>query len=171
MGKRRILVVDDDQSIREGLRLLLEREGYDVQTAADAWRALRWIKRGPMDCLLIAMDLTREPDLGVNGLDVIALLRVHQPAAKAILMSASVDPALDQLAQERGAVTRLEKPLDLASLTRLLRSLFSPDPPTTPPHLISCHPGKGAKGQETQKREERDSWRQPQSGRSHWSSS
>ncbi len=124
MGKRRILVVDDEQGIREGLKALLERGGYDVRTAGDAWGALRWIKRVPLDCLLIDMDLARNPELSLNGLDVIALLRIHQPQAKAILMSASDDSALAQQARERGAVGWLEKPFDFAVLIRLLRSLF-----------------------------------------------
>jgi DNA-binding NtrC family response regulator len=145
MGTLRILVVDDEEGIREGLKTLLGRQGYDVRTAGDAWGALRWIKRAPFDCLLIDMDLTRDSELSMNGLDVIALLRIHQPGAQAILMSASDDSALTRLAQERGAVARLEKPLDLAFLTHLLRSLFPLDAPTTPSNLISCHPGKGAK--------------------------
>jgi DNA-binding NtrC family response regulator len=144
MGKLRILVVDDEDGIREGLKALFERQGYDVRTAGDAWGALRWIKRAPFDCLVIDMDLAGDPEISMNGLDVIALLRIHQPKAQAILMSASDDSALTRLARERGAVARLEKPLDLAFLTRLLRSLFPPDALTAPSNLISCHPGKGA---------------------------
>ena len=134
----RILVVDDDQFVREGLRLFLEREGYDVETAADPWGAVRWIKRRPFDGLLIDMHLTPDAEHGFNGLDVIALLRVHQPEAKAILISASADAGLTRLAKERGAVARLEKPLDLASLTRLLRSLFPMDGPGAPHSPALC---------------------------------
>ncbi len=133
MGKPRILVVDDEWGIREGLKILLEREGYAVQTAGDAWGAVRWIKRAPFDCLLIDMDLARDSELAVNGLDVITLLRVHQPKAKAILISASADSTLARVARDRGAVARLEKPVDLAALRGLLRSLFPPtDGPASP---------------------------------------
>lgn len=138
MTRPRILVVDDDRGIRQGLKALLEREGYEVQTAADAWMAVRWIKRAPFDCLLIDMDLTPDAELGVNGLDVIALLRIHQPKAKAILISASADSALTRLAQERGAVARLEKPLAPAHLTRLLRSLFPSEGPPPPGSSLLC---------------------------------
>lgn len=141
MGRPRILVVDDEWGIREGLRALLEREGYEVQTAADAWGAVRWIKRAPFDCLLIDMDLTRDAELGVNGLDVIALLRIHQPKAKAILISASPDSALTQLARDLGAVARLEKPVDLVTLKRLLSSLLPTDGPTSPPSWTLRSPG------------------------------
>ncbi len=133
MGKPRILVVDDEWGIREGLKILLEREGYAVETAGDAWGAVRWIKRSPFDGLVIDMDLARDSELAINGLDVIALLRVHQPWAKAILISASADSALARLARERGAVARLEKPVDVATLKGLLRSLFPTDGPNPPP--------------------------------------
>jgi DNA-binding NtrC family response regulator len=141
MGKARILVVDDEAGVREGLRALLQREGYTVQTAADAWGAVRWIKRAPFDCLLSDMDLTRDAELAVNGLDVIALLRIHQPEAKAILISASGDARLTRLARERGAVARLEKPVDVARLKRLLRTLFPADGPAPAPPPVLCRSG------------------------------
>ncbi|HEY7676566.1 MAG TPA: response regulator [Candidatus Methylomirabilis sp.] len=141
MKKPRILVVDDEWGIRHGLKALLDREGYDAQTAGDAWDAVRWIKRVPFDGVLIDMDLTRDADLGINGLDVIVLLRIHQPDAKAILISASGDSTLTRLALERGAVARLEKPVDLAALRRLLRSLFPSDGPTTPSSPVLCPSG------------------------------
>ncbi len=131
MNRARILVVDDQWYSREGLKTLLEREGYTVQTAGDVWGAVRWIKRAPFEGLLIDMDLTGDAEYGINGLDVITLLRVHQPEAKAILISASADSALTRLARERGAVARLEKPVDLVALRRLLRSLFPTDGPTS----------------------------------------
>ncbi len=141
MGKPRILVVDDEADIRDGLKAILQLEGYDVQTAGDAWGAVRSIKRAPFDCLLIDMDLTPDAEVGINGLDVITLLGIHQPRAKAILVSASMDSALTHLAQQRGAVARLEKPLDLANLKRLLRSLFPSDGPATPPSRVLCPSG------------------------------
>ncbi len=124
MRRRRILVVDDEAGIREGLRAFLEREGYAVQTAGDASGAVRWIKRMPIDCLLIDLNLSPDYDPTFDGLDVIALLRVHQPEAKAVLISASQDPSLTGVAAAWGAVARMEKPLDLASLRHLLRSLL-----------------------------------------------
>ena len=145
MGRPRILVVDDDRFIREGLRAYLERGGYEVRTAADAWTALRWIKRSPLDLLLIDLDLSQDAELGVDGLDIIALLRIHQPEAKAILMSAVSYPGLARLARDRGAATCLEKPFDPAVLTGLMRSLLprrgaSASTPILCPSLPSCRP-------------------------------
>ncbi len=139
MRRQRILVVDDETGIREGLKLFLEREGYAVQTAGDAWGAVRWIKRAPFDCLLIDLNLSPDYDPTFDGLDVIALLRVHQPEAKAVLISASQDPTLTRVAAAWGAVARLEKPLDLASLRHLLRSLLPTDGATTAIPSVPSH--------------------------------
>lgn len=127
-------MVDDEQPIREGLKSLLERQGFDVSTAGDPWDAVRWIKRRAFDGLLIDLELTPESEVGINGLDVIALLRVHQPRAKAILISASMDSALTRLAEGLGTAARFEKPLDPGALTRLLTTLFPREqrPPAFP---------------------------------------
>jgi len=140
MVRPRVLVVDDDRCIREGLRAFLEREGYEVRTAADAWTALRWIKRAPLDLLVIDLDLTQDGGQDVNGLDIIALLRIHQPEAKAILMSAATDPDLARLARERGAATCLEKPFHPAVLATLLHSLLPPPGAVPAPASILCRP-------------------------------
>ena len=136
-GRPRILVVDDKAGVPEALKVLLEREGYDVQTAGDAWGAVREIKPAPVDCLVVDMDLSPHAELGLTGADVIALLRIHQPKAKAILVSGAADPALTRLAWERGAVAWLEKPVDLAALKHLLRGLcFAAEGPTSPPSPV-----------------------------------
>ncbi len=124
MGRARILVVDDEAGTREGLKILLQRDGYEVQTAGDPIGAMRCIKRAPLDCVLMDLNLTPDLQQGIDGMDLIVLLRIHQPQAKAILMSASADPAAARLAKERSVVARFEKPVDLVGLTRLLRSLF-----------------------------------------------
>ena len=123
MGTARILVVDDDADTREGLKILLERDGYEVQTAGDPLGAVRSIKRVPLDCVLIDLNLTRDLHQGIDGMDLIVLLRIHQPQAKAILISGSGDPPVARLAAERSVVACLEKPVDLAALTRVLRSI------------------------------------------------
>jgi len=126
MMRPRVLVVDDVAGVRDGLRTFLQRKGYEVETAADALGAVRWIKRKSFECALVDMDLSPDAEMGMNGLDVVALLRIHQPGTRAILISASADTALTRLALRRGAVARLEKPVDLAVLVGLLQHLAPP---------------------------------------------
>ena len=74
-AQARILVVDDERSLREMLSIVLGREGYEVTTAEDVGSALDQIRRGPLPDLLIS-DL-RMPD--GSGVDVLRALEGAQP--------------------------------------------------------------------------------------------
>jgi CheY-like chemotaxis protein len=71
--KSRILVVDDDLSILELLRTLLEAEGYQVQTFDSAAAALRNALEHPPDAAIIDLMMP-----GMNGVDLIQALRYDQ---------------------------------------------------------------------------------------------
>ena len=58
MNEHPVLVVDDDPYILEALSLLLELEGYPVETAADGWDALVRIRRVNADVLIAGSSLT-----------------------------------------------------------------------------------------------------------------
>ena len=110
--KPRILVVDDERSLREMLSIVLNREGYEVSTAEDVTSALEQIRRGPAPDLLIS-DL-RMPD--GSGVDVLRALKEKSPSAVGLLLTAfaSADTAVD--AMRLGAVDYLTKPFDVADL-------------------------------------------------------
>ncbi len=48
-----VLVVDDDQAIREALSIILEDEGYVVETAENGYAALQYLQRGGRPCLIV----------------------------------------------------------------------------------------------------------------------
>jgi two-component system response regulator PilR (NtrC family) len=110
--KPRILVVDDERSLREMLSIVLGREGYDVTTAEDVGSAIEQIRRGPLPDLLIS-DL-RMPD--GSGVDVLRALKERSPASVGLLLTAfaSADTAVE--AMRLGAVDYLTKPFDVADL-------------------------------------------------------
>ncbi|MEZ5292142.1 MAG: sigma-54 dependent transcriptional regulator [Vicinamibacterales bacterium] len=110
--KPRILVVDDERSLREMLSIVLGREGYDVSTAEDVGTALDQIRSGPPPDLLIS-DL-RMPD--GSGVDVLRALKERSPGAVGLLLTAfaSADTAVE--AMRLGAVDYLTKPFDVADL-------------------------------------------------------
>jgi two-component system response regulator PilR (NtrC family) len=111
-AKPRILVVDDERSLREMLSIVLGREGYDVTTAEDVGSALDQIRRGPLPDLLIS-DL-RMPD--GSGVDVLRALKERSPGSVGLLLTAfaSADTAVE--AMRLGAVDYLTKPFDVADL-------------------------------------------------------
>ncbi len=110
--KSRILVVDDERSLREMLSIVLRREGYDVTTAEDVGSALNLIRTGPLPDLLIS-DL-RMPD--GSGVDVLRALKERSPSSVGLLLTAfaSADTAVE--AMRLGAVDYITKPFDVADL-------------------------------------------------------
>jgi two-component system response regulator AtoC len=112
----RILIVDDDDSLRESLELVLAAESYDVVVAEDGETALRLIEETPIDIVL--SDL-RMP--GVDGLELIPLLRRRLPDATIILMSAYGTEDLAIEAMKRGAYDYIAKPFQPSEVLLTLR--------------------------------------------------
>ena len=112
----RILIVDDDESLRESLELVLASEGYEVSAAADAEGALRAIEAAPVDVVLCDL---RMP--GQDGLELLPQLSRRLPGATLLLMSAygTADLAIEAL--KRGAYDYLAKPFQPAEAILAIR--------------------------------------------------
>ena len=104
----RILVVDDDESIRRGLSRVLTEAGYDVQVAADAESA--WSKvvaSGGPD--LVITDLTLP---GKSGMDLIAAVRDRGIEVTIVVLTGTGSIASAVEATRRGVYDYLVKPVD-----------------------------------------------------------
>jgi two-component system response regulator AtoC len=112
----RILIVDDDDSLRESLELVLAAESYDVVAAEDGETALRLIAETPIDIVL--SDL-RMP--GIDGLELIPQLSQRLPGATIILMSAYGTEDLAIEAMKRGAYDYIAKPFQPSEVLLTLR--------------------------------------------------
>jgi len=112
----RILIVDDDEGLRESLELVLASEGYEVSSAADADGALRAIEAAPVDVVLCDL---RMP--GQDGLELLPQLARRLPGATLLLMSAygTADLAIEAL--KRGAYDYLAKPFQPAEAILAIR--------------------------------------------------
>ena len=107
----RILVVDDEANARTALAELLREEGYEVETAADAFKALGKVEAfGPQ---IVITDLKMP---GMDGIELVRKLRAMDDAAAVIVMTAfgAVDTAIDAL--RAGAEEYLTKPLNFDEL-------------------------------------------------------
>jgi len=120
MAEKRIVVVDDDESIRKTFRLLLQKQ-YRVLLAKDSEEALR--EFGSLKFDLIIADL-RLPQ--ISGLELIARFRGLGYRGEAILISAHPDCiSIDELS--RHAIGHFfAKPLDLNVLSRSIEYLLHP---------------------------------------------
>ncbi len=109
--RSRILVVDDEPSIRKVLQAHLARDGHAVETATDGAEAIGRLEAEPFD--LVITDLKMP---GVGGLEVLAHVRQNQPGLPLIVITAhgTVDSAVEAL--KLGAFDYITKPFDLAEL-------------------------------------------------------
>ena len=117
--KRSILVVDDDARILASLSRALAREVDEVRTADSAGEALRALAESPAAIALVDLKMP-----GMDGLELLALLRERTPDLDVIMMTAYDDLPTVAAAMHGGAVDFLTKPLDLHSLNRLLDRVF-----------------------------------------------
>ncbi len=127
-----ILVVEDDQQSREGLRGWLVSHGYAVDTALDVVEALRRIKTSRHDMAIIDIHLPDRVLLGLDGWDLARIFRAYNPTGAVIVVSAEeVMVAKDIRAEVDGF---LRKPIELVQLQTMLDTLRS-GPATLPPTL------------------------------------
>ena len=117
---RKILIVDDEQGIRAALGQLLEFEGYEVRTAANAVDGLA--EYGRFHPHLVFLDVKMA---GIDGLEALRKLREQDPDAVVVMISghATIQTAVE--ATQHGAYDILEKPLDTDRILVTLRNALA----------------------------------------------
>jgi DNA-binding NtrC family response regulator len=115
MAKGRILVVDDEAHARNTLAALLADEGYTVETAADAFKALGKIDEEAPDLVLTDLQMP-----GMSGVDLLRKLRERAADLTVVLMTAHGDVQTAVSAMREGAADYLTKPLDMNQLSLVL---------------------------------------------------
>ena len=119
MAPMRILVVDDDRSLRDALRRALILADYDVATAENGQEALTRVAAGEPDALVLDIGLP-----GIDGLEVCRRLRATGSRLP-ILMLTARDAVADRIeGLDAGADDYLVKPFDVGELQARLRALL-----------------------------------------------
>jgi two-component system, NtrC family, response regulator AtoC len=113
---RRILVVDDEESLRHMLQLFLSREGFEVSSVGAAQAALAELDARPYDCVICDV---RMP--GSSGLDLLDELRHRGTLPTVIMMSAYGSHDLALQAMKRGAYDYVSKPFKPDEVLLVLR--------------------------------------------------
>jgi two-component system nitrogen regulation response regulator GlnG len=110
----RILVADDEDTLRWILEKGLRQAGYDVTLVEDGESALRVYAADPFDLVFLDVKMP-----GMNGLDVLQTLRARHPDVQVVVMTAhgTMDTAIQ--AMQRGAYDYLGKPFDLDEVVLL----------------------------------------------------
>jgi two-component system nitrogen regulation response regulator NtrX len=117
---RRILVIDDEQGIRAALGQLLEYEGYEVHTVANATDGIAEYQKWRPHLVFLDVKMA-----GMDGMEALRKIKELDPAATVVMISghATIRTAVE--ATQAGAYEILEKPLDTDRILVMLRNALS----------------------------------------------
>ncbi len=116
MKKPRIMIVDDEPSVRSSLREWFLEDGFEVETAEDGLDALKKMDTGPFDLMIVDLKMPR-----MDGITLQRRLQEVDPGGTVIILTAfaAVDTAVESL--KLGAFDYVTKPVDPDDLSHTVR--------------------------------------------------
>ncbi len=120
---RYLYVVDDDEAVRESTRLLLEADGHATIECETAKHFLDVFAAPTAACLIFDIHM---PEM--NGLALLAEIRIRGAMTPVIIVSGRAEPALAAAAKAAGAFAVLQKPVDDGELLGLVRQALDAAP-------------------------------------------
>ena len=127
-----ILVVDDELSMREFLKILLDKEGYEVSTASEASSAIDLIKCQNFD--LVISDIKMP---GMGGLSLLGKIKEINSSLPVIMITAFASPDNAVIAMKRGAFDYITKPFKVDEIIKIVKSAISSASTTTTDEITS----------------------------------
>lgn len=122
VAAQRILVVDDEASIRDLCARVLTRSGFKVTMASTGEDAVRRLQDEPFD--LVISDI-RMP--GISGMDVLVMAKTLHPSIAVILITGFGTSEVVERANQSGADRILTKPFNALELLAMVRKIFLKD--------------------------------------------
>ncbi len=120
-GSEKLLVVDDELSLRRLLETAFSRKGYTVTTAGNGLEAIELIGDPARAFDAVLLDLNMP---GATGLEVFKVIRNSRPALPVLVLSGHLTPGIRAEFNEIGQTDFVQKPYTLDDLGRRLRSLL-----------------------------------------------
>ena len=116
----KILVVDDDQGMREFLEIMLSREGYRVSTAGDAGKALSRCRKETFDLIITDLKMPK-----MDGIGFLKEVKELSPETMVILITAYASGETAVTAMKEGAYDYIEKDFAIEDLNRIVRNALA----------------------------------------------
>jgi DNA-binding NtrC family response regulator len=120
---KKILVVDDEQSILLSLSYALRVEGVEVITCSEIEQAEEALENGHFD--LVIADIRMSGVSGIEGLELLSFIK-NRYRAEVIIMTGYGNEDIEAEAYRRGALKFFKKPVDIPELLQLVASLGIP---------------------------------------------
>lgn len=124
-----ILIVDDERSMRDFLKILLEKEGHRVNTVESGDKALAFLGSQSVD--VVVSDI-RMP--GMSGIELLEAAKRQLPELPVIMITAFASPDDAVLAMKNGAYDYITKPFNLDEIKAVITSATSKTQPYLPSH-------------------------------------
>lgn len=118
MSAIKILLVDDDDGIRNSFKMILTKKGYEVEAISSGFEAVNCIKKSTYDILLTDLKMPN-----MNGIELLKEARKLDPNLGVIIMTGYGEIASYLEAMDLGAVEYLNKPVKTADLEIILKKL------------------------------------------------
>jgi CheY-like chemotaxis protein/anti-sigma regulatory factor (Ser/Thr protein kinase) len=130
-----ILVVDDEPDLHDLITVALEREGYKVLHARNAFEGLDMIEKHHIDLALLDVMMPK-----MDGLEMLSRLRSHNKELRVIIMTALSTPEAAISAMRDQASDFLAKPFDVNQLISVVRNAFHLEPEQINIEVLSARP-------------------------------
>jgi FixJ family two-component response regulator len=118
-NSRIVHIVDDDDAVRDSMRVFLESFGMSVRDYASAHDFLGADGADDKGCLVLDLHMP-----GMNGLELLEMLRGRGSDVPAIVVTGRGDPVLKERARRAGALVLLDKPVDESVLLSAIDRAF-----------------------------------------------
>ena len=112
-----ILVVDDEKSLRDFLTIMLENEGYGVETASSGEKAVKLILEKDFDLVLTDFRMKK-----ANGIEVLEAVKKQNPITPVVLMTAYASAETAVEAMKKGAYDYISKPFNVEDLQLMVKN-------------------------------------------------
>jgi DNA-binding response OmpR family regulator len=123
--KARILIVDDERSLREMISSGLDKEDYEVKKAEDAMSAIDMLRTEPFNVVVTDKNMPGTQHKNEGGLDVLQFAKASNPACGVLMMTgyASIESAIE--AMRLGAFDYISKPFGINELREKIARIIS----------------------------------------------
>src|SRR5580704_719200 len=134
----KILIADDDRTTRLFLSEIMKTAGYAVTVASDGKEALKKLKKGKFDLVLLDVWMPN-----MNGIEVLTALRQEAAPPKVVIMTTDGTPETVLKAIREQAFRYMKKPIDPDALIDTVQQAIAAKPETLPIEVISARPRSG----------------------------